>query len=336
MMDADGDRPDEDGLIARFFRPLATTPGAAGLMDDAATYTPPAGHDLVLTTDAVVAGVHFFPEDPPAAIARKALRVNLSDLAAKGARPVGYLLTVGLPADWTAQWLEAFAGGLAADQQAYGIPLLGGDTVKTPGPVFVSITAMGVVPEGRALRRSGAAAGDRIYVSGTIGDGAVGLMLRTDPERAKAWGLHHDERSHLLDRYLLPRPRARLAAAVLTHASAAMDISDGLLGDLERLCVASDAGAAIEVDKVPVSSGAARAAARDFDAQSAVLAGGDDYEILATIPVDQAPSFEAQARAARVPVTCIGEIVGGFSGRLRVTQGGRVLNLATRKFQHFA
>lgn len=328
-------RPDEDGLIARFFRPLATAPGAVALLDDAASYQPPAGHDLVLTTDAVVSGVHFFPDDPAGHIARKALRVNLSDLAAKGAQPVGYLLTLGLPPDWSPGWLDAFSQGLKSDQESFGVSLFGGDTVRTFGPAWISITAFGVVPEGRTVRRTGAQAGDRIYVSGSVGDAALGLMLRNDPGRFQRWALTVDEKRLLLDRYLLPQPRVRLAPAIVAHASAAMDISDGLLGDLERLCRVSGCGAALEIARLPLSPGAGRALAGDMDAQTAVLTGGDDYEILATVAPDAADAFEAKARAMRVPVTAIGEIVGGFPGRLRITRDGRVLNVTPGKYQHF-
>ena len=167
-------RPGEDELIARFFAPLAG-PAGLGLRDDAALLKPPPGDDLVLTTDALVAGVHFFADDPPGAIARKALRVNLSDLAAKGARPLGFLLSLALPRDWSEDWLTAFADGLGADASAYDCPLAGGDTVATPGPLTLSVTAFGAVRPGRMVLRSGVKPGDRLYVTGTVGDAAIGL-----------------------------------------------------------------------------------------------------------------------------------------------------------------
>ena len=165
----------EDDLIARYFRPLATAPGALGLIDDAALLAS-SSDDLVLTTDAVVEGVHFLPDDPPDAVARKALRVNLSDLAAKGATPAGFLLTLALR-EVKEAWLAPFARALGEDAAAFGCPLLGGDTVSTPGPAMVSVTAFGRVPAGRMVRRAGARAGDRIAVTGTIGDAALGLLL---------------------------------------------------------------------------------------------------------------------------------------------------------------
>ena len=179
----------EDRLIARYFRPLATAPGAFGLSDDAAALTPPPGCDLVLTTDGVIAGVHFFPDDPPDTIGRKALRMNLSDLAAKGAKPAGFLLSLALPAGTDATWIAGFAAGLGEDAAAYGCPLFGGDTDHTPGPLAVSIAAFGTVPQGRMVRRSTAKAGDSIVVTGTIGDAALGVKVRRDPNLAQGWRL---------------------------------------------------------------------------------------------------------------------------------------------------
>src|SRR5580704_7148056 len=236
----------EDHLIARYFRPLATDPGALGLLDDAATITPPPGSDVVLKADAIVGGVHFFPDDPPDMIAKKALRVNLSDLAAKGASPAGFLLSLALPRTVGGDWLEAFARGLGEDVQAYDCPLLGGDTDRTPGPVTISIAAFGLLPCGTMVRRSGARPGDLVVVTGTIGDAALGLLVRRDPDTAGRWRLDHRQRDHLIGRYLLPQPRNAVAEALRQHASAAMDVSDGLVGDLGKLCAVSGMAADIE------------------------------------------------------------------------------------------
>src|SRR5215510_3555322 len=175
----------EERLIARYFMPLAKHPAALGLTDDAAAITPPAGCDLVLKTDGIVAGVHFFPDDPPDMVAKKALRVNLSDLAAKGATPLGFLLTLALPHDIGDAWLAPFARGLGADAEAFACPLLGGDTDATAGPITISIAALGAVPQGKMLRRAGAKAGHRVVVTGTIGDAALGLLLRRDASAAQ-------------------------------------------------------------------------------------------------------------------------------------------------------
>src|SRR6516225_2597763 len=186
----------EDRLIATYFRPIATHPGAFGLADDAAAIAPPPGCDLVLKTDGVISGVHFFPDDPADAVARKALRINLSDLAAKGAAPLGFLLTIGLPAGLPPGWIEAFARGLREDAEHYGCPLLGGDTDKSPGAITVYIMALGAVPHGTMVRRKGARPGDVVIATGTIGDAALGLKLRLDSAAAGRWRLDDAMAAH--------------------------------------------------------------------------------------------------------------------------------------------
>ena len=242
-MNSDDDKMSaEDRLIARYFQPIATHPGALGLSDDAAFIKPPPGCDLVLKTDAIIGGVHFFAEDAADGVARKALRVNLSDLAAKGAKPLGFLLSLALPKETGDGWLAGFAQGLREDAVAFGCPLFGGDTDRTPGPITISIAMFGSVPEGTMVRRAGAKPGDRVFVSGTIGDAALGLVLRKGAD----WKLTDAQRQHLLSRYLLPQPRNALAEAVRTHASAAMDVSDGLAGDFAKLCRVSQVAAEID------------------------------------------------------------------------------------------
>ncbi|MCC7347239.1 MAG: thiamine-phosphate kinase [Variibacter sp.] len=322
----------EDRLIAHFFRPLATAPGALGLHDDAAFFSPPAGCDLVLTKDALVAGVHFFADDAPGVVAQKALRVNLSDLAAKGADPAGFLLAIALPAEVAPAWLAAFCEGLGRDAAAYGCPLYGGDTVRTPGPLTVSVTAFGTLPTGSMVHRAGAQSGDAVFVTGTIGDAALGLLLRTSADAP--WGLSAQERAHLLDRYLLPQPRNPLAAAVRAHASAGMDVSDGLVGDFAKLCRESGVSAEIDVRLVPLSSAARKAVAADAAALDAALTGGDDYEILCTVPARRAEEFCAAARAANVTVTAIGTIVEG-NGPPRFMHRGAAMQFASGSFSHF-
>jgi thiamine-monophosphate kinase len=323
----------EDRIIA-MFRPLAQHPGALGLMDDAAVLQPPEDCDLVLTADAIVGGVHFFTDDPPDAVARKALRVNLSDLAAKGADPAGFLLTLALPNAADEEWLTAFARGLAADAEAFGCPLLGGDTVKTPGPATISAAALGFVARGNMVRRSGARPGDAVVVTGTVGDAALGLRLRQKHEVAAQWELDKTARQYLIDRYLLPQPRNVLASAVRREASAAMDVSDGLAGDLAKLCAASQVGAEIMVEQVPLSQAARQAIARDAAAREVALTGGDDYEILCTMAVDKVAPFRAAASAAGVAATEIGLIMEGEDVRLLDGQG-RALTLAHTSYSHF-
>jgi len=330
MMSGRDDRSAEDRLIARFFEPIATNPGALGLSDDAAFIKPPAGCDLVLKTDAIVGGVHFFTEDAARSVASKALRVHLSDLAAKGARPLGFLLTLALPKDIGDDWLEGFAQGLRGDSVLFACPLFGGDTDRTPGPITVSIAMFGSVPEGTMVRRAGAGAGDRVFVSGTIGDATLGLMVR----KGKDWKLTEQQRQHLASRYLLPQPRNALAEAVRTHASAAMDVSDGLVGDFSKLCRASGVAAEIQMSRIPLSDAAKAVVAADPAALESALTGGDDYEIVCTVSQAKAEGFRAAAKAAKVPVTEIGEIRAGEGTRFLAGDGG-ALAFKRTSFSHF-
>src|SRR5256886_2915047 len=304
----------EERLIARYFAPLAQHPGAFGLADDAAAIAPPAGCDLVLKTDGIVAGVHFLPDDPPDAVAKKALRVNLSDLAAKGAKPLGFLLTLVLPEGVGDAWLAPFARGLGADAQAFGCPLLGGDTDRTGGPITISIAVIGAVPQGRMVRRAGAQAGDRVVVTGTIGDAALGLRLRRDASAAKRWGLTPEQRNQLEARYLVPEPRTAIAEILRAHASAAMDVSDGLAGDFGKLCRASTVAAEIAVARVPLSDGARAALAEEPALIETILTGGDDYEVVACVPARQGEIFRRQAFAPGVAGTAIGAGTAGGGG----------------------
>ncbi len=320
----------EDRLIARFFAPLATHPGALGLTDDAAFIKPPAGHDLVLKTDAIIAGVHFFPDDAAQTIAGKALRVNLSDLAAKGAIPLGFLMALALPKDVTDSWLVNFAEGLRSDAVLYGCPLFGGDTDRTPGPLTVSIAMFGAVPEGTMVRRAGARPGDRVFVTGTVGDAALGLAVRN----GRDFKLGDAQRQHLIARYLLPQPRNALAAAVRAHASAAMDVSDGLAGDFAKLARASQVGATIDAARVPLSDAARAAIAADPAMLEVALTGGDDYEIVCTVPPDKADAFRAAAERAKVAVTEIGAVEAGEGARF-LDKSGAPLAFAQGSFSHF-
>ena len=297
--------PGEFELIGRYFAPLARGfPGAFGLLDDAAVIAPLPGQELVAKTDAVVGGVHFLHDDPPDLIARKALRANLSDLAAKGAVPRAYMVDIMLPKTITEEWIAAFARGLSEDQREYGLHLIGGDTDSTPGPVTIAIMAFGDVATGRMLHRGGARAGDTVFVTGTIGDAALGLaVLRgelaiSDPEAAR----------FLVDRYRLPRPRVRLGPRLIGLANAALDVSDGLVADLGHLCDASELAAVIEVSQVPLSSAARAVLATHSWHITTVLTGGDDYEILFTAPPEAVNELAELSRTFDVPITAIGRM----------------------------
>ncbi|MFG1277250.1 thiamine-phosphate kinase [Xanthobacter autotrophicus] len=324
----------EDRFIARFLRPIAGSSAALGLLDDAALLTPPEGCDLVLTKDAVVAGVHFFADDPPASVARKALRVNLSDLAAKGADPLGALLALALPKDTPDAWMEAFAAALGEDCERYLCPILGGDTVSTPGPVTITLTALGSVPKGAFVPRTGAKPGQAILVTGTIGDAALGLRLRQDGKAAAFAGLDDEQRGHLVDRYLHPQPRLAIAPVLRRYAKSAMDVSDGLVGDVAKMLAASGCGGRIEARRVPVSAAAAAAIAADAGLFKTAVTGGDDYEVVACVPHALVHAFTAEAARVGVPVTLIGET--REQPGLDVTDaGGHALDLGAGSFSHF-
>jgi thiamine-monophosphate kinase len=324
----------EDRLIVRYFKPLARHPGAHQLVDDAAVLAVPSGHEIVLKTDAIVQGVHYFIDDPADAVARKALRVNLSDLAAKGAKPAGFLLSLVIPKSVDDSWIRMFAKGLGADAKRYRCPLFGGDTDRTPGPTTISIAAFGTLPAGTMVLRSGARPGDRVVVTGTIGDAALGLKLRHDPGAARRWNLDTAMRRHLAARYLVPDPRNALAEALRRHASAAMDISDGLVGDFRKLCRASGVGARIEVTRVPLSRGARAACEAEPKMLETALTGGDDFEVVATIPQAKFKSFNAAAWRAGVPVTEIGTISAGKTVGFRRLDGRR-MTFVQASYSHF-
>ena len=300
--------PVEFDRIARHFAPLAG-PGGLGLRDDAAVLAPPPGRELVLSADATVGGVHFLTDDPPDLIARKLLRVNLSDLAAKGATPLGYLLTVSVPRGTTDDWFAAFASGLAQDQAEFGVSLLGGDSTSTPGPVSLSLTIIGHVAPGAMVRRDGARAGDALWVTGTIGDGGLGLLA--------ARGEIPDPDGYLSGRYRLPQPRLGLVDAAFVHG--ALDVSDGFIQDAGHLCRSSGVGLVIDTDALPLSSAALSAPP---DAVRAMIAAGDDYELLMAVPAEATAALHIRARALGVPLARIGTFTADQPGIVRL-QGSR-------------
>jgi thiamine-monophosphate kinase len=326
----------EEAIIGEFWAPLAAGfPGAFGLTDDCAVIAPEAGSELVVTTDAVIAGVHFFPDEEPGAVAWKALAVNISDLIAKGAAPLAYLMTLALPEAPERRWLAAFADGLRRAQERFGCRLAGGDTDRTPGPLSVSITALGTVPAGRMVRRSTARPGDVVCVSGTIGDAALGLALRREPSLAARWRLEASARDQLEARYCRPQPPTALAAAVRACASAAMDISDGLVKDFDRLCRTAGVGGRIKAAYVPLSAPAQAVIEGGGATLSALLTGGEDYEVLAAIAPERAEEFERLAAAAGAPVTRIGSIEDAAAGVSVVDAAGRVMAFARTGWDHF-
>ncbi len=314
--------------VARFFAPLAA-PGALGLTDDVALIDGPPGEQYVLKTDAIVEGIDFLPGTPPDQVAQKLLRVNLSDLAAKGAVPIGYLLVTALPRSLGEDWLSGFAAGLAKDQATYGIGLLGGDSSAIDGPITLSLAAIGRVAAGRAVLRSGAKPGDVVYASGTLGDAALGLAaLRGKLDVPEA------AREFLIDRYHLPQPRLTLGQRLAGIAHAMLDISDGLIADLGHLCAASGVAAVVESGKLPLSPAAEPAVRSERQWLMAVLGGGDDYELLFAAPAGAAAEIADLARETGTPVTAIGRIEPGSGVRV-LDAAGVELPVAEAGYHHF-
>ena len=321
--------------IIRLLAPLARgAPGAFGLADDCALIASQPGTELVLKTDPVAQGVHFLAEDAPEDIGWKALAVNASDLAAKAARPLGYLMALSFPEAPTAAWLKGFVAGLEAAQTAFGCHLLGGDTDRRPGPLTIAITILGTVESHRMVRRGTAQPGEALFVSGTLGDASLGLALRKDATLAGRWGLASDAVKYLIDRYLRPQPRLALAWALRAHASAAMDVSDGLAKDLARMCRASGCAGSVRLADVPLSPATARAVAADPALAMRTVTAGDDYEVLAAVPGANSDAFQQAAAAAGVPVSPIGRMLTG-SGIVIEGHDGRPLTLDRLGWDHF-
>ena len=321
-----GSKTSEFDVIARYFAPLSKgEPGAFSLTDDAASLALPEGR-LVVSADTLVAGVHFPVGTEAALIAVKLLGVNLSDMAAMGAKPFAYTLAAALPEEVGGDWLEAFANSLAAEQETYNIPLIGGDTVATPGALTLTVNMLGTVEEGGEMLRSSARPGDHIYVSGTIGDAALGLMALN--------GELGGQTVELIDRYQRPRPRVELGRRLAGLAHGLVDVSDGLVADLGHICAASGVSASLQADKVPLSLAARAALESDPRLISAVLAGGDDYELLFTAPPELALSVDRLSRDLDLPLTLIGEVVDG-KPQVRVTgKDGNEIELAEKGYRH--
>lgn len=324
-------RRDEFDLISDVFAPLARRhPAALNLADDAAVLPPPPdGQHTVVSVDTIVAGVHFLQADPPDLVARKALRVNLSDMAAMGAEPVGVFLSMALSPAEDDAWLDRFIAGLDADLGTYGVGLLGGDTVSTPGPACFTVTILGHVPPEAYLSRGGGTVGDDVWVSGTLGDGALGLKLLTGALRLDDPAMA----AFLADRYRVPRPRVDLGLALRRVASAALDISDGLVADLGHMCLASGCGARADAARVPLSDAARRCLGGDPTLRDVPLTGGDDYELVFAAPPDRAASVQEIGVRLGLPLTRIGCLVAG-QGVTLVADDGTPRPLGTAGWRH--
>jgi thiamine-monophosphate kinase len=324
---------DETDLIETYLAPLAAGhPGAFGLRDDAAVLSPRPGTDLVFTSDPIIAGVHFFPDGDPADIAWKALAVNASDLAAKGARPLAYMLNLAFPETPTRGWMSAFAEGLRLAQQSFGCHLIGGDTDVTSGPLSIGITIIGTVLSGQFVRRQGARAGHHVFVTGTIGDAALGLAVQKD--RAIFPSLSHDARAYLSSRYFRPMPRLALAETLRAHASAALDVSDGLLKDLSRLA-GPFLGLSLDFGLIPLSKAAASVLASDPTIAPTILGGGDDYELLVAVPAASVAAFRLGAESAGIEVSDLGPLEASAPLRVLRADGTR-MEIRRPGYDHFS
>lgn len=321
------DRRDEFALIARYFTPLARTPAARGLLDDVAFVERTTA--FIVTADCLVEGVHFLPDDPIDTIAQKALRVNISDIVAKGAAPSHYLFTLQWPQARPVAQIELFAAGLARDQATFGCVLIGGDTTSTPGPLAISVTMFGAPLGASPPARSGAQVGDDVWVTGVIGDGRLGLMARTDA--LSVWDTV--ARAHLVARYQTPAPRVAIAATIAAFATSSMDVSDGLLGDAQKIAHASGVRLSLDPLAVPLSPPARIWLAAQTDSRAGLailLNGGDDYEVLFTSPAVRRARLIEAADDAGVPLTLIGIVASGDgveAGGLPI--GGHVHRLGT-------
>lgn len=328
----------EEAIIQSFLAPLAAGyPGAYDLKDDCAAFSPTPGHDTVVKTDPVAEGIHFFGDDRPEDIGWKALAVNVSDLAAKAAVPRAYLMALSFPEAPRRDWMARFASGLAEAQAAFGMHLIGGDTDKRPGPITISITVFGETPAGRMVRRATAKPGDSIFVSGNLGAAATGLALRRNSALAATWGLRDDEVTAVVGAYLRPAPRLALRDALRAHASAAMDLSDGLAKDLGRMCKASGCGAQVRAGDLPLAAATRKAINLDPERWVDAIASGDDYEILATVPPERAEAFLLMAGPAALGasgVTRIGTITAGPELQIEGEDGAPIV-IARAGWDHF-
>ena len=308
-MNSSDNKTNEFSRIANLFAPLAASyPGAFGLSDDAAVMQLPAGYELVITTDTLIEGVHFLTDDEPGTIAAKLLRVNLSDLAAMGARPIGYTLNIALPSAVGDKWLEAFAAGLARDQMEFSVTLVGGDSVTTSGPIALTMTAFGNVISGEALRRSGAVIGDVVYVSGTVGDGAIGLAVATGGLDSLSAG----DKYYLRQRYMRPEPRVALGQKLTEVAHSAVDLSDGFVADLSHIAECSDVLIEIEVEKIPLSDAVRTALSEGVASMDCILTGGDDYELAVSVPDSAKSTMYSLSKSLNLQLTEIGRVCQGL------------------------
>ena len=318
-------------IIKTYFSPLSRSEkGAFNLTDDAAVIEIPDGKSMVVTTDTLVEGVHFLSEDLPKNIAKKLLRVSLSDLAAMGSVPAYYNLSIATKLGTTSEWFKAFSEGLLADQIQFGVTLIGGDTVATSGPLTLSLTAMGFVKKGKAISRSGAKLGDDIWVSGLIGDAALGLMAA----KGKLISISEENKNYLISRYTLPIPQTLLGPKLSGHVNSAIDVSDGLIGDLDHICETSKLGANIQITDIPISRAASIIVTEKPHYLDLILSGGDDFELLFTADKSFRTVAKSLTKMLDVSLTKIGVMVSRRSIEIFDENGNKYF-IQNNGYTHF-
>lgn len=316
----------EFSLIQQYFSSIGKASGVAlGVGDDGAVLDIPEGEQLVVTVDTLVAGVHFPADASPGDIAHRSLRVNLSDIAAMGAQPRWFTLALTLP-EAKAPWLQAFSQALSEDASMFGCALVGGDT--TAGPLSITIQLMGTVPKGKALTRSGAQVGDSIYVTGSLGEGAAALCLFGKTSESVVV-----ERERLLQRFYRPKPRLLEGLRVRDLASAALDISDGLIADLGHIAESSQLGADIHLEKLPVAPWLWAVVEPEL-VKEWVLSGGDDYELCFTVPEENRATVDAFIKQGELSACCIGQMSSELGVRCLDSQGHSI-DIGKTGYQHF-
>ncbi len=326
----------EKALIETYLLPLSQdNPSALAFRDDAALLSHGQGDEFIISKDLLMEGVHFLATDPAEAIAHKALAVNLSDIAAKAATPHGFFLGLGFPRNPVHEWLSAFCGSLDTLIKEHNCPLLGGDTTASKSGLTISVTIIGKVPQGGMVRRDTAKPGDLLYVSGPVGGAALGLKIAQNKSDCRAWGLKSEEEAYLLAKYQTPQPRTDFQKILKHYASAAMDISDGLIPDLEKLCEASSVGAKVSLENIPLAEPLKKAISKQPDLKALALGWGDDYELLFGVAAGMAEKICEEARHQGVDIYKIGELTPANSGLTFLDENGQPVDLTTIRYKHF-
>ena len=293
-------------IISDFFSPLARDKGSFGLSDDVAVLSKAKGYHFIVSTDMLISEVHFFSNDDPEDIASKCIRVNISDIVSKGAIPKYYFLSIALPKETDDKWIKSFTKSLKIEQKNFNISLMGGDTVSTTGPLTINIVCIGVIEKNKLIRRNGAMPGEDIYVTGEIGSAKIGLEILKKNIIANS-----DLENYFIKKYRLPCPRNKLGPKLINLASSSIDISDGLISDLNHICLASNVKAEVNYSLLPVSNCISQLNLTENQLKNIILNGGDDYEIIFTSNSLNSTKIFDLSKFLEVNITKIGMIVQG-------------------------